>query len=85
MEEKIKRNEATKRELLENISHEIRTPITLIQGYTESLVNNVVPIESTPSYLKMINSKAKMLTTLLEDLIQVSEFTSQNLNYKFYD
>lgn len=56
-EESLKEAEEAKKEFLENISHEIKTPITLIQGYTESLLDKVVPPESTDTYLKMINSK----------------------------
>ena len=84
-EEKLKAAEEAKKEFLENISHEIKTPITLIQGYTESLLDKVVPPESTDTYLKMINSKAGILTTLLSDLAQISNMTSQTMEYKFYE
>ena len=84
-EESLKEAEEAKKEFLENISHEIKTPITLIQGYTESLLDKVVPPESTDTYLKMINSKANVLTTLLSDLAQLSEMSSQTMEYKFYE
>jgi len=85
MEENLKASESARKELVENISHELRTPITLIQGYAESMLNEVVPASSIPSCLKMIHAKTLMLNTLLEDLIQVSHFTSQTLDYKFYE
>ncbi len=85
MEEGIKAAQQAKQEFLEDISHEIKTPITLIQGYADSLLDNVVPPESSNTYLKMINSKAMMLTTLLDDLRQASDFSSQSLEYKFYE
>lgn len=85
MEESLKASESARKELVENISHELRTPITLIQGYIESMLNEVVPASSVPSYLKVVHSKTLMLNTLLEDLIQVSHFTSQTLDYKFYE
>lgn len=84
-EESLKEAEEAKKEFLENISHEIKTPITLIQGYTESLLDKVVPPESTDTYLKMINSKANVLTTLLSDLAQLSDMSSQTMEYKFYE
>ncbi len=59
--------------------------VTLIQGYAESLLDRVIPLESSETYLKMINSKAIMLTTLLDDLRQASDFSSQSLEYKFYE
>lgn len=85
MEEDLKAAEQTKKEFLENISHEIKTPVTLIQGYAESLLNKIVPKESTDTYLKMIGSKAMMLTTLVDDLAQVSHFASQSMEYQFYE
>lgn len=85
MEENLKAAEQAKKEFLENISHEIKTPVTLIQGYTESLLNKIVPAESTDTYLKMIGSKAMMLTTLVDDLAQVSHFASQSMEYQFYE
>ena len=85
MEENLKAAQKAKKEFLEDISHEIKTPVTLIQGYTESLLDKVVPVESTDTYLKMINSKAMMLTTLVDDLAQSSDFTSQSLEYRFYE
>ena len=85
MEINLKDAEDAKKELLENISHEIKTPVTLIKGYTESMLDKLVPKESTDTYLKMINSKAMMLSTLMDDLAQISEVTSQSMEYKFYE
>ena len=85
MEEELKLASDAKKELLENISHEIKTPVTLIKGYSESLLDKVVPSESTDTYLKMINSKAMMLSTLLDDLSHVSDIASQSMEYKFYE
>jgi two-component system sensor histidine kinase ResE len=85
IEENLGISETARRELVENISHELRTPITLIQGYLESLLNNVVPAASVQSCLKMVHSKTLMINSLLEDLIQASQFTSQTLEYKFYE
>lgn len=85
MEEDLKAAEQVKKEFLENISHEIKTPVTLIQGYAESLLDKVVPAESSDTYLKLIGSKARMLTTLVDDLAQASHITSQTLEYRFYE
>lgn len=85
MENEISQAEEARKELLDNISHEIKTPITLITGYSESLVNGAVPEESSDIYLKMINSKALMLANLMDDLTHVSDITSQSMEYKFYE
>lgn len=85
MEARLDAAAQARKELLENISHEIKTPVTLIQGYTESLLDKVVPPETTDTYLKMISSKAMMLATLIDDLSQVSHVNSQDLEYRFYE
>lgn len=84
-EESLKDSENARKELIENISHELRTPITLMQGYLESMMNNIVPAGSQQLYLKILHSKTLLLNTMLEDLIQVSHYTSQTLDYKFYE
>lgn len=85
LEENVKENEQAKKEFLENIQHEIKTPITLIQGYSESIIENIIPEESINMYLHIINQKAQLLTTLVNDLTQVSEFESQNMEFSFYE
>lgn len=85
MEIDLKTSVDNRKELLENISHEIKTPITLIQGYTEMLLDKMLPTESTDTYLKMINSKAQMLTNLLDDLTNASHVDSQVMEYRFYE
>ena len=49
------------------------------------MLDKLVPTESTDTYIKMINSKAMMLSTLMDDLAQISEVTSQSMEYKFYE
>lgn len=85
MENKISQAGEARKELLENISHEIKTPITLIKCYSKSLMDGAVPTESTDIYLKMINSKALILANLMDDLTHVSDITSQSMEYKFYE
>lgn len=87
MEEELRAAEQMKKEFLENISHEIKTPVTLIQGYAQSLLDKLIPQESMDTYLQMIHSKSMMLTTLVDDLAQASHITStsQSLEYRFYE
>ena len=77
--------ENAKKEFLQDISHEIKTPITIINGYTETLINNLVPKEASDSYIKLIHSKAKLLNNLIDDLASASDFSSQTMEYKFYE
>lgn len=82
--EDLKRSEEARRELIEDISHELRTPITIIQGYAETLLQESPP-EANTVYLETIHAKTRSLNNLLEDLIQSSDFSSRRIEYKFYE
>jgi len=84
-EGEIRKAEKSKKEFLENISHEIKTPITLIQGYSECLMDDMVPAETSRTYLKLIRSKTGILTTLLNDLTQAVNYSSQKMEFSFYE
>jgi PAS domain S-box-containing protein len=80
----LKRSEEARKNLIEDVSHELRTPITIIQGYTETLLDETPP-DMNNVYLEIIHAKTQTLNTLLEDLIQASNFSSQQVEYKFYE
>lgn len=71
--EQIREYEQSRKQLLTNISHELRTPITLIQGYLEALIYDVIQ-DSTKrqQHMVQIHSKTIQLNHLIEDLFELS-------------
>lgn len=63
--------EALRRELIANISHDLRTPLTMISGYAE--VMRDLPGENTPENIDVILEEARHLTTLVNDLLDLSK------------
>lgn len=71
-----KESEKSKNELITNIAHDLRTPLTSIIGYIEILVNNInVSEEKKRDYLNIVYEKSKKLEVLIEDLFS---FTKMN-------
>ena len=66
--------ESLRRELIANVSHDLRTPLTMITGYGE--VMRDLPSENTPENVQIVIDEAKRLTTLVNDLLDVSKFQS---------
>lgn len=66
--------EKLQRELIANISHDLRTPLTMITGYAE--VMRDLPGENTPENVQIIIDEATRLSTLVNDLLDLSKLQS---------
>ncbi len=77
--------EGLRRELIANISHDLRTPLTMITGYAE--VMRDLPGENTPENIQVIVGEAKRLTSLVNDLLDISKLQSgtQELSCRTYN
>jgi two-component system phosphate regulon sensor histidine kinase PhoR len=61
--------EAMRREFLSNAAHELRTPITSISGYSETLLQNPVDTETGKEFLEIIHRNAGRIASLVDDLL----------------
>ncbi len=76
----LKKLSATQKELIANISHDLRTPLTMISGYSE--VMRDFPDEVTPENMQVIIDETARLNSLVNDLLTVSKLQSgtQSIN-----
>lgn len=66
-----------RRELIANISHDLRTPLTMISGYAE--VMRDIPGENTPENLQVVIDESRRLSELVTDLLDLSKLEAQNV------
>lgn len=79
----IQEYENSRRHLLANISHELRTPITLIQGYLEALIYDIIIKKGErKQHLVQIHSKTLQLNQLIEDLFELSRLEIKQSSFK---
>lgn len=72
--------ENLRRELIANVSHDLRTPLTLIEGYSEMMRD--IPGEATPENLSVIINEVERLNSLVSDLLETSRIQSGNVNLR---
>jgi len=70
-----------RRELIANISHDLRTPLTMITGYSE--VMRDLPGELTPENAQIIIDEAKRLSSLVSDVLDISKLESGTQSAEF--
>lgn len=75
--EDILKADKAKQELLGNVSHDLRTPLTMIVGYGEMIRD--IKEENTEDNINVIIDEAKRLSTLVDDLIDISRLESNNI------
>lgn len=64
--------EQLRREFTANVSHELKTPLHLISGYSEMLANDVVAQKDVPQFAEKIHSESQRMIQLVEDIIKLS-------------
>jgi signal transduction histidine kinase len=78
--------EENRKTLVTNISHDLKTPITAIQGYIEALMEGeALPSEKREKYLKTIHHNVSYLNHLIDDLFLFSKLDLQKLEFNFVD
>lgn len=76
---KLGKTEKLRRELLANVSHDLRTPLTMIGGYGEMMRD--IPGENNSENIQIIIDETKRLTKLVNDALDLSKLQSGTFNF----
>ncbi|CAM3687260.1 HAMP domain-containing sensor histidine kinase [Aeromicrobium ponti] len=80
----LHRYRSNRREFFANISHELRTPITYLEGYANALENNLYRTEDEKrQYLQIIQQEAGRMSKLVQDLFELSKMEEGKLALHF--
>lgn len=79
------KSQKMKTELITNVSHDLKTPLTAITTYIELLKNEDITKEQQKEYLSVLEKKALRLKTLIEDLFEVSKASSGSVALNFQE
>lgn len=77
------KDERMKADLITNVSHDIKTPLTSIINYVDLLKRERVDNEKIQGYIRVLDEKSQRLKQLTDDLVEASKITSGNISYHF--
>ncbi|HBV98511.1 MAG: histidine kinase [Peptococcaceae bacterium BICA1-7] len=82
--EKVKSEyEENRKALVANISHDLKTPITSLQGYVEAILDGQMPPENKKKYLQIIHRNTVYVNKLIDDLFLFSKLDMQKLEFQY--
>ena len=74
-----------KTDLITNVSHDLKTPLTAIITYVDLLKDPNLPAEDQKKYIQILDQKANRLKLLIEDLFEISKATSKTVQLNIVD
>lgn len=74
--------EQERQRLLGNIAHELNTPLTFIKGYTNAMMNEIIPKDDS-TYLRQVDSETKLMAQMIKDLQELYKLKSNQVAYQF--
>lgn len=79
------KSERLKTDLITNVSHDIKTPLTSIINYVDLLKRENLEDPKIQGYLEILEAKAQRLKTLTEDVVEASKVSSGNITLEMMD
>lgn len=77
------KDERMKADLITNVSHDIKTPLTSIINYVDLIKREQVDNEKVQNYIRVLDEKSQRLKQLTDDLVEASKITSGNISLHF--
>ncbi|MEG2003401.1 MAG: HAMP domain-containing sensor histidine kinase, partial [Clostridia bacterium] len=72
----LEKNEELRNSFLGNVSHDLRTPMTVISGFVDGIRDGTIPTEKQDYYLEIISTEVRRLSRLVSTLLEISKMQS---------
>ena len=79
MADSLAETERQRRDFIANVSHELKTPMTTIAGYTDGILDGTIPPERERHYLQIISDESRRLSRLVRRMLDISQIQSKEM------
>lgn len=76
----LSKSEVLKTDFISNVSHEIKTPVSVIMNYAKALDDDTLDKETRKKYLNILQDSCKSLSTLVTNILKLNKLENQKLN-----
>jgi signal transduction histidine kinase len=85
MADTMEKNEQRRRELIANVSHELKTPMTVISGFADGILDGTIPKEQEAKYLETISYETKRLNRMVRSMLDISALEEREKPEEHFD
>lgn len=82
MAESLENTEKTRNDFVANVSHDLRSPMTSINGFIDGMLSGVIPPEQHNHYLRVVLNETKRLSRLVSNLLDISRIQAGERKFK---
>ena len=72
----MRKLEEMRRDFVANVSHELKTPMTTIAGYTDGILDGTIPPDMQNHYLQLVSEETGRLARLIQNMLDLSKLES---------
>lgn len=77
MASSLQKSEYQRKEFVANVSHELKTPMTVIDGYIDGMLDGTIPEEKHRYYMQLVSDETKRLSRLVRSMLDISRLQDQ--------
>ncbi len=85
MADSLAETERQRSDFIANISHELKTPMTTIAGYTDGILDGTIPPAKERQYLQIISDESRRLSRLVRRMLDISRIQSLGVKHTSFD
>ena len=85
MADSLAETERQRRDFIANVSHELKTPMTTIAGYTDGILDGTIPPAKEKQYLQIISDESRRLSRLVRRMLDISQIQSLEMRLAEFD